>query len=203
MRIPKTLLTFGLVAAASLGQSAFGTVTVSVDMDTAAAGVQDTRIVAPGDAFSVDLLIDIDAGGLAGYSVSADIDSVELTVGTATEHAPAPYSNVTAGVASTVATRVSEFEGFTFTIPAPSSTTIKIGTIDFTVPLGGAIDDGLPDVTPGLISGNDLLLDDAGLDVVGPVFNPGYVVPIPEPGTLALLALSGGLPWLRRTRRGE
>jgi hypothetical protein len=186
----------------ALGQSTFGTVTVSVDMDTATAGVQDTRIVAPGDAFSVDLLIDIDAGGLSAYSVSADIDSVELTVGTATELTPAPYSNVTGGVASTVATRVSEFEGFTFAIPAPSSTTIKIGTIDFTVPLGGAIDDGLADVEPALISVNDLLLDDAGLDVLDPAFEPGYVVPIPEPGTLALLALGSGIPWLRRARRG-
>src|SRR6185295_4358174 len=62
----------------------------------------------------------------------------------------------------------------------PTLTSFAIGTINFKVQPGGAIDDALADVTLGFYNaGVDGLFDNAG-SPVAPAFLDGYVIPGPS-----------------------
>lgn len=166
--------------------AAHSQVSVSVDMDTVAPGIQSTRIASPGNVFTVDLIMSVGAGGVSSYGVSSLFDNIELALSgslvptdagsAAKEATPASLSNFTPGVAEEANSPVGHvysFEAGTLAT-GPSSTSFSIGTISFSVLT--VANDGVADITPGLFNfGIDGVFDNAG-NPVTPTINPGYVI---------------------------
>jgi hypothetical protein len=172
----------------------------SVDMDLATPGIQSSRVVKPGDVFTVGLVLNVDAAGVSSYGVSVEFDSTELKL----NGAPAAVVPVLPGGLSPLITpvennalgRVYSFTGATFG-NGPASTSFTVGTISFQVQ--STVNDGLPDISLGLFNlGVDGLFNNAGTPVT-PTFQPGYLLLVPEPGTL-VLGFCGAL-WLWAVRR--
>ena len=168
-------------------------------------GGSDTRPSASGDMFTAKLMLTVGAGGVSSYGVSVTLDPAELTLNGLP--ASANFSPLPGGLASFAPPTeplnpsgpVYNFNAGTLGL-GPVSTTFEIGTINLKVVT--PIADGLPDLTLGFLSGLDGFFDNSGSPVV-PTFKPGYVVPIPEPVTGALL-LGGALSlWVVRRRSGS
>ncbi len=194
-RLVTALLMFAGWTAPSVAQ-----VTLSVDMDTVTPGIQSTW-----DALgpvTAGLVMTVGPGGVSSYGISALFDNTELSlsgVPASTELLPAGLTfNITPGVASESQPlgRVYTFEAATFGL-GPVSTSITIGTINFTVT--SLVDDAAPDITLGFYNGGiDGLFDNAGNPVV-PLFVNGSVVP--EPGTVTLLLGGAFALWMSRRAR--
>jgi hypothetical protein len=178
-------------------------VMISVDLDTATAGIQTVRTVAAGDTFTAALIMDVDAGGVSSYSVSANFDTAELTLdGAPAASYPALPGGLLAGPApseSAALGRVWSFTAFTLGL-GPTSTSFTFGNIKFKVVTPAT--DGLVDVDTGFFNSPgifDSMFDNLGSPVV-PVFNTAQVNVIPEPGTIACTAVGLATILLRRRR---
>lgn len=192
-----------LMVACFRAVDASGQVTVSIDMDTSASspGIQHSRQATPGQVFPVEMWLDVGSAGLSSYGVSVQFDARELEL-------MAPHAgwellpvgcdfNLTNGVANVIEDlgngfgQVSTFEAVTLG-NGPTNSLFRIGVVDLSV--GNVVDDGLPDVIPGLFNtGIDGFFDNAGRPI-NAVFEPGYIVP--EPSSLVLLTIGVlGLLW--------
>lgn len=205
VRISMLIVAFGV--AAFLVRSANAQVTVSVDMDTTLDDIQDRRAADPGESFPVDIVFEVGPSGLSSYGVSVQFDTFELDLLGATpalELLPPDFDfNLTQGVAGVFEDiggglgQVSTFEAATLGM-GPAESNFIVGTIDFAV--ATALDDGLPNIIPGLFNtGIDGFFDNAGRSVE-PVFEPGSVVP--EPSSIALMVL-GCIGVVRRKGRAS
>ena len=207
MNLKKLLkLTAGLLTCLGCAAPAFAQVTLSVDMDTTAPGIQFIRSASAGDNFAVNLILTVGPGGVSSYGISAFFDTNELFLALPVSANASPLPGGLSSFAAPVEATpfVYTFNAGTFG-PGPASTSFTFGTINFTVQPGGAIDDGLPDITLGFYNaGVDGLFDSAGAPVF-PTFADGFVIPtvVPEPGTGALLAGGMALTWLLTRRRSS
>ncbi len=78
------LASFGCVA------PVFAGIIFSVDMDLGTAGIQPTRVVAPGDIFTVGLVLTVDASGVPSYGISMNFNPAELSLNGVTPAANNP-----------------------------------------------------------------------------------------------------------------
>jgi hypothetical protein len=191
-----------LVVVSGCVTSGLAQVSFSVDMDLGTAGIQNTRAASPGDIFSVGLVLNVDAAGVSSYGVSALFDTTELTLNGVTPAAnnpalPGGLGSLAAPTWNNGAGWVHSFNGATLGL-GPASTSFLVGTIDYQAVV--PVSDGLADVSPGFFNfAIDGYFDNAGNPVV-PTFNPGYVVVVPEPSTVALLFAGTLSMWLARRR---
>ncbi len=155
-----------------------GQVTIAVDMDTAAAGVQATRNAAANQVFDVDIVMTVGAAGVSSYGVSADVDTGELILQTVVEPAltefpvtlDPPSPQVCPGGAP--AGRICTLDGGNLGAGA-SNMTVVIAKITFRV--GTPVTDGTMDITLGTLNtGLDGIFDNAG-QAVTPTFVGGGV----------------------------
>ena len=199
-----------LALAALLGgvAGAGAAVVISVDMDPGTIGIQPVRLASAGDTFMVDLVMTVGLEGVSSYSVSANFDTVELTLdgspaasypalpGGLTPVAPPPLEDNALG-------RVWSFNAVTFGT-GPSLTTFVFGSIKYKVVT--PITDLSEDVTPGFFNlpgSIDSMFDNSGASVT-PTFVGGSVNGVPEPGSAALLLAGlGALSLVRRNRAGS
>lgn len=188
----------GLLAWATDGSAA---VVISVDMDTSLVGIQSVRLASAGDTFTAALVMTVGAEGVSSYSVSANFDTVELTLdGSPAASYPALPGGLSAGTAPVEDNALGKawsFNAFTAGT-GPSLTSFTFGLIKFKVVT--PITDLSEDVTPGFFNlpgALDSMFDNAGLPIA-PTFVGGSVN-VPEPGTFACLA--GGLVALSLRRR--
>jgi hypothetical protein len=199
---PMALMLFFLEFAIGIAQ---GQVTLRVDMDPISSGIQNTRVTKALDNFQVEIYVEVGAGGLDIYGVAVQFGTNEADlsgVPASTEISPpTPLINLTAGVESENEALgvVCQFEGATLTVGAGPANTgspgFSIGRINFTAPIDG-IEDGIPDVSPGMFCPPSGLVDNSNMAVVPTVF-PGYL--IPEPRSLSLFCVGAyGLILLRR-----
>src|SRR6266568_3997329 len=75
---PKKLVTAGLLLCFGCVMPVFAANTVSVDMDLGTAGIQSTRVVAPGDMFQIGLVLTVDASGVSSFGISALFNTPQL-----------------------------------------------------------------------------------------------------------------------------
>jgi len=205
MKPTRTFSVIGMIAAVLIYTvSTSAQVTIWVDMDPLTPGVQDTLNAAAGQTFSADVGITVGAAGVSSYSISAQLDTTELSLNGVTPAANnpalpgglssffgAPTWNIASG-------SVHSFNGATLG-SGPVSTSFVIGSIDLKV--ATPVSDGLPDVTPGLFNlGIDGLFNNAG-SAEAPVFLSGFVA-VPEPMATALFMAAVAfcsVNWLRRS----
>jgi hypothetical protein len=191
------LLLFFTSAVPSWAQVVF-----SVDMDLLTAGIQNTRLASSGDTFTAGLYVTVDAAGVSSYSVSAQFDTATLSLNGSPAAAvpvlPGGLASLAPPVENNALGQVYSFNGATLGL-GPVSTTFLVGTINYTV-LASIPADGLADITLGFYNiGIDGFFDNSG-NPVTPLFNSGYVMPVPEPGSATMLF--GGIfaLWLLRRR---
>ena len=200
-----------------VGNVAWGQLVISMDMDTAMAGIQSSRTASPGDIFDVGLVFDLTgaAGGLSSYGVSVQFKNAKLTLNgvpvtsAATEPLPVGYSfNISPGVSGAANDigggigNVLTFEAATFGL-GPSAGTFTAGLISFKVSGPPAL--GGVDITPGLFNtGVDGLFDNSSAALSSVVFNSGSLSVVPESTgigvTFAGLLLTWGVYRRCRTR---
>jgi hypothetical protein len=123
-------------------------------------GVGTSTIKAdPGDQLTLGIYLTMDSAGVSNYVVSIEYDNDlvdELDLVSAVELTPAPLTNTTVGVVSSSESSGSQggtvysFEAGSVPGNGPTSTTVQIGTITFTV-TGAVATDGT-DVESGLFS---------------------------------------------------
>ena len=201
-------LLFALLSYCCLTTALVAVVTVHVDMDSDADGIQASRQLLAGQTLTIALVAELDAGGVSAYGFSVMYDNLELSLVSADDIAPAPLTNLVSGTVNIDLgggnNRVSSFDGFTFST-GPADTSVVVGTLEFTVVTPS--DDSLPDVTVGFFETSDGAFDNT-LPVGGDlkptvVFNSGSVVPvvIPESSTSSLALLAGVLLFSRRRSR--
>ncbi len=196
-------LATGVLLSFALVESALSVNMISVDMDPATPGIQSLRLASPGDTFTVDLVLTVDAAGVSCYAVSVRFDTGELSLNgsPASVNLPPPlWGTLGPLIENNAAGEVSTFSGATPN-PGPFSTSFTIGTINFTVVT--PLDDALEDVSLGFFNPTvDIFVDNSNISSV-PVFNGGFIAPLAVPDSGSTLALLGiglfGL-WAATTR---
>ena len=203
----KRTRTFPVIATIAAGLictvSTSAQVTVWVDMDPLTPGIQDTLNAVAGQTFTADVGITVGAAGVSSYSISAQLDTAELSLNGVTPAAnnpalPGGLSSLFGAPTWNLALgSVHGFNGATLG-SGPVSTSFVIGSIDMkaSAPIG----DGLADVTPGLFNlGIDGLFNNAG-GAVTPTLQSGFIA-VPEPRTTALFMAAAAfvsVSWFRR-----
>ena len=202
---PKKLLKFtaGLLVGCGCVGPASAVDVIFLDMDTGTPGIQSVRTAAPGDMFTIALMMSVDAAGVSSYGISATFDTGELTLNGAPAAANVPFGGLAplaAPVENNALGQVYSFNGATFGA-GPALGVFTLGTINFKAV--APVTDLLEDVSLGFFNGGvDGFFDNAGNPVV-PVFSGGYIDAVPEPSAAALLLCGMGAFWmLRRSRRG-
>lgn len=211
----RRIVCWSLLAVALMATKASAAVTVSMDMDTSADGIQSVRNVTNGEAFDVGVILSItDASTVGGYIFSIRMDDLELSFnGSSVSPPPGLASGGTPAAASGGAARQAELGDVPYLQLAPFSalgfgTSVPVGeyqiaTLQLTADT--VTTDGFLDILPGLFRpGSDLFLDGSEADISGSVvFNGGSITAVPEPGTWAILGLaSAGVAWRRARRKG-
>jgi len=182
----------------------FAANTVSVDMDLGTAGIQSTRVVAPGDMFQIGLVLTVDASGVSSFGISALFNTPQLQLNGSPASAipplPGGLMSLSPPVENNALGQVYTFNGLTLGT-GPASTSFTIGTINFMVPPKATVlADSVPDIRLGFFNtGIDGFSDNPG-NPVTPTFNDGFLTPVPEPSTWAL-ALAGSATMLLLVRR--
>jgi hypothetical protein len=191
----------GLLATLATVVPVVAQVTFSVDMDLGTAGIQSLRAASPGDIFTVGLVLNVGPAGVSSYGISAQFDTTELSLNgspaAATPALPGGLSSFGPPLENNALGQVYTFSGFTLGL-GPASTSFLVGTINYQAVT--LVNDGLADIALGVFNlGVDGCFDNGGNAVI-PMFDAGYVVPVPEPGS-AMLFVFGMLPlWLARHR---
>ncbi len=211
----KTILSLcvGLVACL-IAAPAKADVIFSIDMDTAVAGIQNTRAVANNDSIQVALVMQLTGGTrVNAFSLGVGFDNQELTA-TAVDVTgrPGGFNQVNAATInnafSPTVGRVRPFDALNVGGAIETNTTTVLGLITFTVT---NVNDDTNDIFAQLqVGGIDDILDAdtfAPIPVGQIVFNPGAVTVVPEPTTwLFGTVLAGfGARTLRKrfARKGE
>lgn len=154
--------------------------------------------VLPGDMFTVTIELDLMGNASTGHSVDVVFCSGCLAVGTATELGAPPYQfNLNPGPTMPDANTVQFEAGNLFGAVAPGTPPFAIGTIQFTA-IGGA---GTVTSISTTFSTGQAVLDGSGVPLTGVLQDTVNISIVPEPGTLALMALGlGALAYVGRRR---
>lgn len=193
-------------------------ISVSIDMNTSQAGIQNERFVRPGEVFDVGVVISLsDASTLSFYDFAVRLDDSELDLdaGSIVENRPTDFSslrsgpNVSSGSGEVLLgpgafVQIDGFEGFNAT-GSIAAGDFTVGTFSLTA--SNAITDGFLDIVGGSFNvGTNGFLDGNSQDVGSQVsFFGGTVTAVPEPATWMVLgAISTGIVAVRaRRHRGR
>ena len=106
-------------------------------------------MLAAGEQFRVDLVLETDAAGIAAYGISVQYDHSELQLVEAVNRPLAPMIGLSASVSNEIQgdefSLLSSFDGVTLNV-GPSDTSFVAGTITFTAL--APIEDGALDIIP-------------------------------------------------------
>ena len=160
--------------------SGLAQISLSVDMDLGTLGIQSTRVAAPGDIFTVGLVLDVGAGGVSSYGVSVKFDTTTLSLNgspaAAVPALPSGLISLAAPSENNAPGQLYSFNGATLGA-GPASTSFLIGSVSFR--LLASTNSGSPSLTVGFFNtGVDGLFDNAG-NPITPVFQPGVVLASP------------------------
>lgn len=190
------------VLMAVISPAAWGGLVIMVDLDSTASGIQDSISVSQGESFTADLvLLYSDTVGIDSYRFSVNYDSAGMTASSASHIPPVGFSEGFAGSPVVAPSLVAPFNGESDNpFDGPTSiAAVSIGSIHFTA--GSSA--GTFAITPF----EDLLLDGSfnndGFQITSINFHAGSVdvAAVPEPSTIVLLTVGGGLLGLGARKR--
>ena len=188
-----------LVALVAFAGTANASATVDLLWNGTTSLLVDVSGTATSTSITLDVVLTAGPGGVNGYTFSVTYDPTKVQV-TGFSNIQAPAFGPLGGIVDNGMV-LSSFAGIavppfgTFGLAANASQTV--GTITFHK-LAGI---GTFAITPGFVDPLDSMANLAGVGIV-PNFNGAFLVNIPEPGTVSLLALGlGGLALAGRRRR--